>query len=211
MIYLKKHISKVFLSIVPIFLISITVASMTNKGTDSEKITIAEATVTTVSVVQTNYTETETAEQTDSPIEYYRYNAEIPLSRFLQITMQNACREYGVPYTLALAVAECESSFDLEADSGTCYGLMQINPINYDRLRSFGIEPTEHKGNVVAGVYMLGELLEKYGDTHKALMAYNCGETGAARLWEKGYTTSSYSEKVINTMEKWQQIIINDN
>lgn len=207
MIYLKKHVSKVFLSIVPIFLISITVASMTNKGTNSEKITIAEATVTTVSAVQTNYMETETAEQTDSPVEECRYNTEIPLSRFLQITMQNACREYGVPYALALAVAECESSFDLEADSGTCYGLMQINPINYDRLRSLGIEPTEYEGNVVAGVYMLGE---KYGDTHKALMAYNCGETGAARLWEKGYTASSYSEKVINTMEKWQQII-NDN
>lgn len=58
---------------------------MTNKGTDSEKTTIAEATVTTVNVVQTNYTETETAEQTDNPIEYYRYNTEIPLSRFLQI------------------------------------------------------------------------------------------------------------------------------
>lgn len=208
MIYLKKHVSKVFLSIVPIFLISITVASMTNKGTNSEKITIAEATVNTVSTVQTNYTEI--AETTDSPIEEYRYSAEIPLSRFLQITMQNACREYGVTYTLALAVAECESSFDLEADSGTCYGLMQINPINYDRLRSLGIEPTEHEGNIVAGVYMLGELLGKYGDTHKALMAYNCGETGAARLWEKGYTASSYSEKVINTMEKWQQIL-NDN
>lgn len=179
---------------------------MTNKGTNSVEMAVPET--TTVEVKQMYYTET--AETTDSPIEKYQYSAEIPLSRFLQITMQNACREYGVPYTLALAVAECESSFDLEADSGTCYGLMQINPINYDRLRSLGIEPTEYEGNVVAGVYMLGELLEKYGDTHKALMAYNCGETGAARLWEKGYTVSSYSEKVINTMEKWQQIL-NDN
>ena len=51
------------------------------------------------------------------------------------------------------------------------------------------------------------ELLEKYSDTHKALMAYNCGETGAKRLWNQGYLTSTYSRKVVTNYEKWQQII----
>ena len=115
--------------------------------------------------------------------------------------------KYGVPYALALAVAECESSFILEADNGTCWGVMQIHPINYPRLRENGIEPTEYEGNIVAGVFMLGELLEKYSDTHKALMAYNCGETGAKRLWNQGYLTSTYSRKVVTKYEKWQQII----
>lgn len=137
-------------------------------------------------------------------------NQNIPLPDYLQLVMQQACLEYGVSYTLALAVAECESSFDLEADSGTCWGLMQINPVNYARFRELGIEPTQYEGNVVAGVFMLGELLNKYGDTHKALMAYNCGEYGASCLWEQGYITSSYSRKVTNTQDKWQQIL-NDN
>lgn len=87
---------------------------------------------------------------------------------------------------------------------------MQINPVNYARFRELGIEPTQYEGNVVAGVFMLGELLNKYGDTHKALMAYNCGEYGASCLWEQGYITSSYSRKVTNTQDKWQQIL-NDN
>lgn len=132
---------------------------------------------------------------------------DIPLSFELQEVMQTACQEYGVPYSLALAVAECESDFDLEADSGICWGVMQINPCNYARLRELGIEPTEYEGNIVAGVLMLGELLDKYGDTHKALMAYNCGEYGASRLWEEGYATSRYSRIVITQSEKWQQTI----
>ena len=132
---------------------------------------------------------------------------DIPLTNELQEVMQTACKNYNVPYALVLAVAEAESCFDLDADNGLCWGIMQINPCNYDRLRENGIEPTEYEGNIVAGVFLLGELLEKYGDTHKALMAYNCGETGAARLWKQGYSTSSYSRNVTLLSEKWQQII----
>ena len=137
----------------------------------------------------------------------FTYNEQIPLPRYLQEDMQKACKKYGVPYALALAVAECESSFDLEADSGICWGVMQINPCNYSRLRELGIEPTEYEGNIVAGVFMLGELLNKYGDTHKALMAYNCGEAGAKQLWEQGYSTSGYSRKVTTQSELWQQTL----
>ena len=137
----------------------------------------------------------------------YILTEDVPLPLELQRVMQDACDKYNVPYALALAVAECESSFILEADNGTCWGVMQIHPINYPRLRENGIEPTEYEGNIVAGVFMLGELLEKYSDTHKALMAYNCGETGAKRLWNQGYFTSTYSRKVVTNYEKWQQII----
>lgn len=137
----------------------------------------------------------------------FTYKEQIPLPRYLQEAMQKVCKKYGVPYALALAVAECESSFDLEADSGICWGVMQINPCNYSRLRELGIEPTEYEGNIVAGVFMLGELLNKYGDTHKALMAYNCGEAGAKRLWNQGYSTSGYSRKVTTQSELWQQTL----
>lgn len=147
---------------------------------------------------------------TVSEPERYIITENVPLPFDLQRTMQDACEKYNVPYALALAVAECESSFNLEADSGTCWGVMQIHPINYPRLRENGIEPTEYEGNITAGVFMLGELLDKYADTHKALMAYNCGETGAKRLWNQGYLTSKYSRKVVEKYEKWQEIINNN-
>jgi len=139
--------------------------------------------------------------------EKYLHTEEIPLSYELQDVMQQACDDYGVPYALALAMAECESSFDPDADNGVCWGLMQIHPINYERLRGLGIEPTEYEGNIVAGVFIIGELLDKYGDQHKALMAYNCGEGGAAELWQQGYYTSQYSRHVLSVSENWQHII----
>lgn len=165
-----------------------------------------------VEAVSLVFTETPSATETATEeIPTYSQNENIPLPFELQVTMQQACEKYGVPYALALAVAESESSFDLEADSGTCWGVMQIHPINYPRLRENGIEPTEYEGNITAGVFLLGELLEKYTDTHKALMAYNCGETGAKRLWNEGYMTSEYSVKVVTLSEKWQETINNDN
>lgn len=160
--------------------------------------------ITATALLSTATPDTEVSFETepeDKPV--YSYSEEIPLSRELQVVMQQACEKYGVPYALALAVAECESSFRLEADNGTCWGVMQIHPINYPRLRENGIEPTEYEGNITAGVFMLGELLEKYSDTHKALMAYNCGETGAKRLWKDGYMTTAYSVKVVTASEKW--------
>lgn len=167
---------------------------------------------TSVEAVSLVLTETPSAtEEATEEIPTYSQNENVPLPFELQVTMQQACEKYGVPYALALAVAESESSFDLEADSGTCWGVMQIHPINYPRLRENGIEPTEYEGNITAGVFLLGELLEKYTDTHKALMAYNCGETGAKRLWKEGYMTTKYSVKVVTLSEKWQEIINNDN
>ena len=165
-----------------------------------------------VEAVPLSFTEIPSAtEKPTEEIPTYSRNENVPLPFELQETMQQACEKYGVPYALALAVAESESSFDLEADSGTCWGVMQIHPINYPRLRENGIEPTEYKGNITAGVFLLAELLEKYADTHKALMSYNCGETGAKRLWNEGYMTSECSVKVVTLSEKWQEIINNDN
>lgn len=136
------------------------------------------------------------------------YIPEIPLSEELQYAMQDACKEYNVPYSLALAVCETESSFRTDAKNGNCIGLMQINAINFDWLREAEIEPTTHDGNIESGVKMLGQLLDKYADAEKALMAYNCGETGAARLWARGQYKSSYSQKVIEKSDEWQKVIV---
>lgn len=69
----------------------------------------------------------------------------------LQEIMQNCCEIYGVPYALALAIAEVETHFDPDAVSPTHdYGLMQINQINHEWLRGLGMDPLTHAGNIEA-------------------------------------------------------------
>lgn len=148
--------------------------------------------------------ESYTAEETPSP---YLLLSEVPLSDDLQTATQAVCEKYGVPYALALAVIETESAFDPDADNGLCIGLMQINSVNFSWLSELGIDPHTYEGNVEAGVLILSRHMETYGDWHKALMAYNCGASGAANLWAQGYTSSGYSRSVIAKAETWQTII----
>lgn len=139
----------------------------------------------------------------------------VPLSYDMQDVARTACERYRVPYALALAVIECESAFDEEAvgEDGYDHGLMQIRESNFDWLREeTGAEPTAPEGNLVCGIYMLGDLLEKYSDgtdrgVHKALMAYNLGPSGAAGEWEKGHYKSDYSIKVMEVNEKWESVV----
>ena len=105
----------------------------------------------------------------------------------LQEIMQDQCERYGVPYALALAIAEVETHFDPDAVSPTHdYGLMQINQCNHEWLQGLGMDPLTHAGNIEAGVYIIGSYLDRYGDTEQALMAYNNGPTGARKLWDAG-------------------------
>ena len=130
------------------------------------------------------------------------------LSHDLQVHMQDMCEKYGVPYALALAMADVESRFDPDAASRTNdYGLMQINKGNHDWLRGLGMDPMTYEGNIEAGVYMIGQHLEAYGDTEKALMAYNNGPSGARRLWEAGTYQTDYTRKVMAALEKWTSVL----
>lgn len=136
------------------------------------------------------------------------YLSECRLAEDLQYAAQRLCKQYDVPFALVLAIMQQESSFRPDVDNGLCLGLMQINRINFEDLRSHGIEPTTYEGNIEAGIKIISELLDRYdGERHKALMAYNCGPTGAARLWNQGYSTSSYSRAVVSNQDYWQGII----
>ena len=126
----------------------------------------------------------------------------------LQETMLAMCEKYKVPFALVLAVAEQESHFDPEAVSRTNdYGMMQINQINFEWLQKKGINPLDRKGNIEAGVLMLSQALEKHGETELALMAYNCGDAGAKRLWNKGVYSTKYSSSVMEKLSKWDSYI----
>lgn len=126
----------------------------------------------------------------------------------LQELMQDQCERYGVPYALALAIAEVETHFDPDAVSPTNdYGLMQINQCNHEWLQGLGMDPLTHAGNIEAGVYIIGGYLDRYGDTERALMAYNCGPGGAQKLWDAGVYQTNYTRKVMTALEHWTSVL----
>lgn len=136
----------------------------------------------------------------------------VPLSYDLQDIMRTACAEYGCPYPLALAVAEVESHFNMDAVGAVGeVGIMQLNPgpqnTYWDNLEAeTGEDPTTPAGNIVCGVYLLGAHLVNYGDPEKAVMAYNMGNTGAERAWENGVTSTEHSKKVMEAMARWEAV-----
>lgn len=126
----------------------------------------------------------------------------------LQVTMQACCEEYGVPYALALAVADVESRFDPDAASSTNdYGLMQINQVNHGWPLEQGIDPMTPAGNIEAGVLFLSDYLTAYGDPELAVMAYNCGPSGAQNLWAAGTYSTDHSRKVMDRFDYWTSVL----
>lgn len=131
--------------------------------------------------------------------EVVTYN--IPLDAALQEFTYNMCVNYSIPeyYELVLAMMWHESNFKPSVVSSTNdYGLMQINTFNHSWLsEELGINDfLDPEQNIHAGVYMIAKLLHKYDDMHKALMAYNMGERGAASFWEIGTYSSIYSRDI---------------
>ena len=156
-----------------------------------------------------SYTEQPTAMiELSSPTESLKGVPGLSLDYELQKDMYDSCQKYDVPFALALAVAEKESNFNPNAVSRTDdHGIMQINTCNFEYLRDCGIDPLTYKGNIEAGVMLLGENLELYGDEGLAVMAYNCGRTGAKRLWDAGTYSTAYSRAVMELYEKWLGVL----
>lgn len=132
---------------------------------------------------------------------------QVALSEDLQEYTYAMCRVYDCVdyYPLMLAVMWKESDFDAAAQSSTGdYGLMQINECNHDTLREvLGVDDfLDPEDNIQSGVYLLSGLLKKYGDTHKALMAYNMGPGGAKKCWDRGIYKSNYSKDVLSKLDK---------
>lgn len=118
------------------------------------------------------------------------------------------CTGYNIDFTLVMALIQNESSFDPAVISKTNdYGYMQINQINHQWLTdALGVTNfTDPCENVRAGVFVLRKLFERYQDTNMVLMAYNMGEAGAARLWEKGIYSTDYTEKILNYQTQFNE------
>ena len=131
---------------------------------------------------------------------------DIPLSKDLQLYTYNRCIEYGIPehYELVLAMMWQESNYTPDIISATDdYGIMQINACNHEWLSDLlgTTNLLDVYQNIDAGTYIISKMLLKYDDEHKALMAYNMGENGAALNWDAGIYTSSYSRGIIAKRE----------
>lgn len=135
---------------------------------------------------------------------------DVPLSHELQDYIRELCEERGVPMSLILAMIETESAFKADIVSkSNDYGLMQINKINHEWLsRTYNITDfLDPYQNVYCGVVILSQHYRKYQDVDKALMAYNLGESGAKRRWNKGVYETTYTITIKSAMEKYENEI----
>lgn len=135
---------------------------------------------------------------------------EIPLDYDTQACLRAWCEQYSVPYSLALAVIEAESTFRADASNGSCYGYMQINSINSRWLgEEIGVtDLTDPLQNLHSGVFILADLYSDYGDWNMALTAYNYGTAGAEEyVFSQGYTSSKYSRHVLELQEAWKEMV----
>lgn len=134
---------------------------------------------------------------------------DVPLSDGFQDYIRAKCFEYDVPMELVIALIDKESSFRADVVSKTNdYGYMQINKCNHEWLsETLGVsnflDPYE---NVLCGIYIISGHLEKTdGNIELALMRYNCGATGARRLWEQGIYSTSYSRSIMTLYESYKE------
>ena len=113
--------------------------------------------------------------------------------------------KYGISAALIKAIIKTESNFNPTLISATNdYGLMQINACNVSWLTDeLGVtdlfDPAQ---NIESGVYILSGYLKRYS-LADALMAYNCGEGGAKRLWKQGVHSTHYTKKVLKNLDEF--------
>lgn len=125
------------------------------------------------------------------------YIAGIPLEPELQKALWEACQEFGVDYSLALAVIEQETNFqNLYGDGGGSVGYFQIQPRWWSGLmEEIGVDDlTDPVDNFRTGCAVLAQLIEQYdGSVTDALTAYNSGRPGQ----------SVYADAALYLAAKW--------
>ena len=127
----------------------------------------------------------------------------------IQQMITSSAQQYGVDPSLALAIAQQESSFNPNAVSppnknGTVdYGLMQINSSN---LSSLGLTPSsalDPQQNIDAAMQLLSTYTKQYnGDPSLIAAAYNGGPGAVA----SGNIPTSYVSSVLSFMPNFGAI-----
>lgn len=134
---------------------------------------------------------------------------DVPLTEDLQDIIIETAGKRGVDPVLVLAVIEKESGYNPDAagDNGKSQGLMQIwRSAHKKRMKKLGaVNLYDPRDNVIVGVDILAEKLEKYEDAEKALIAYNAGDAGAKKhYFSKGIYSNGYSQAVLKIAKEIQ-------
>lgn len=143
----------------------------------------------------------------EEPAEPERTYYDVPLTEDLQDIIIDISEKRGVDPALVIAVIEKESGYkpDASGDNGRSQGLMQIwRSFHEQRMEKLGaVNLYDPRDNVIVGIDILAEKLEKYEDAEKALIAYNAGDAGAKKhYFSKGVYSNSYSRAVLKIAEK---------
>lgn len=147
-------------------------------------------------------TQVEEPEEPPKAEEPKRTYYDVPLTEDLQDIIIDTASRRGVDPALVLAVIEKESGYNPDAagDNGRSQGLMQIwRSFHEKRMEKLGaVNLYDPRDNVIVGIDILAEKLDKYEDKEKALIAYNAGDAGAKKhYFSKGIYSSSYSRAVL--------------
>lgn len=129
----------------------------------------------------------------------------VPLDQDLQTHIIRTCDARGIDHAVVMAMIERESSYDAEniGDDGESLGLMQIQPKwHQERMDWFGADDLLNPyQNTTIGIDYLVELLERYGDMEKALVAYNRGSYNGV--------VTDYAKEVLEISKRLKESVEN--
>lgn len=137
--------------------------------------------------------------------ELYLLRDDVPLSNDEQKWLQDACNEFGVPYSMALGLIEKETDFrNVFGDAGASSGYMQVQKKwHSDRMDRLGVtDLMDPQGNFRVGLDYLSELYRKYNNWGVALTVYNIG-------YNPGRITV-YANDVLTNEKKWEKTLSDD-
>lgn len=164
---------------------------------------------------------------------YGAFNAYNKVQRYLypieySEIVEKYSNEYGLDKALVFAIIKCESGFDKNAQSSIgAKGLMQLTDETYEWVQSKFKDSDndtanlfDEEKNIQAGCRLLRLHFDDFGDTKTVLCAYHAGRnitydwladdrySSDGKMLDKVpyKDTSSYVDKVIKTIEKYNNI-----
>lgn len=119
---------------------------------------------------------------------------DIALTEEEQDIIRGIASRYGLDFELVLSVCCVESKFNVNANSGSSVGIMQVQPTWWeDTFAKLGCTDWyDLADNVEMGCYILNYYYSNYGETSRVLSAYNTGNPNA---------NNGYANLVLKTKE----------
>lgn len=128
------------------------------------------------------------------------------LARRIATAVQRECDAAGQDPNLVLSVMAVESGFNPHAvSSAGAVGLMQVMPL---WKKTLGVERLhEPETSIRAGIHILGQYQQMYGDLDLTLTAYNRGPGAVNQSLQAGRAPQNgYSAKVLSLLERLRAI-----